>query len=400
MRSRSTTAATPIATRATSPAPLADYEQAIKLEPGYALALLQPRQRLLREARLRPRHRRLRPGDQAQPELRRWRYYNRGLAFRDKGDIDRAHRGLRPGDRSSSRRTRWPSTIAAWRYRSQGRSRPRARRASIRRSSSTPAWRWRSTTAASRFGMKGDTDRAIADFDQAIKLDPKDPRALQQPRLRLAQQGRHRPRRGGFRAGDQARCRTMRMALYNRGNAFYEKKDYDRAIADYDQAIKLEPELCRRLQQPRPGLRRQARLRPRHRGLRPVDQAQSERSRWSTTTAASPIATRARPTARIAGLPAGDQARSELRAGVLQPRHRLLRQARVRPRQQRPEHGDQDQSELRRRVPRSRHHQLRQARVRRRDRRRPTRRSQRRRTTRSRRTTAPAPTRTGATTTA
>ena len=66
---------------------------------------------------------------------------------------------------------------------------------------------------------KGDLDRAVADFDQAIKLDPK-----------------------------------YVAALYNRGNVFFVKKDFDRAIADYDLAIKLEPELCGRLQQPRPRL--------------------------------------------------------------------------------------------------------------------------------------------------
>jgi tetratricopeptide (TPR) repeat protein len=30
-------------------------------------------------------------------------------------------------------------------------------------------------------------------------------------------------------------------AYCNRGSAYLEKKDYDRAIADYDQAVKLDP---------------------------------------------------------------------------------------------------------------------------------------------------------------
>jgi hypothetical protein len=50
---------------------------------------------------------------------------------------------------------------------------------------------------------KGDYDRAIADYDEAIRLDPQDP-----------------------------------LAYYNRGVAWHGKHDYDRAIADYDEAIR------------------------------------------------------------------------------------------------------------------------------------------------------------------
>ena len=56
------------------------------------------------------------------------------------------------------------------------------------------------------YGQKGDDDRAIADFDTAIKLDPK--------------------------SAD---------TYYNRGIAYGQKGDYDRAIADFDTAIKLDP---------------------------------------------------------------------------------------------------------------------------------------------------------------
>src|SRR6266571_508117 len=53
---------------------------------------------------------------------------------------------------------------------------------------------------------KGDFDRAIADFDQAIRLDPKNT-----------------------------------GAYTNRGIAWAAKGDLDRAIADYDQAIRFDP---------------------------------------------------------------------------------------------------------------------------------------------------------------
>jgi Tfp pilus assembly protein PilF len=53
---------------------------------------------------------------------------------------------------------------------------------------------------------KGDNDRAIADFTQAIQLDPK-----------------------------------STQAYVNRGFAYDDKGDDDRAIADYSQAIQLDP---------------------------------------------------------------------------------------------------------------------------------------------------------------
>src|SRR5260370_41772150 len=57
---------------------------------------------------------------------------------------------------------------------------------------------------------RGDFDRAIADFDQAIQLDPKDAEAY-----------------------------------YNRGSAWGAEGDLDRAIADYNQAIQLNPKYGR-----------------------------------------------------------------------------------------------------------------------------------------------------------
>jgi tetratricopeptide (TPR) repeat protein len=56
------------------------------------------------------------------------------------------------------------------------------------------------------YQSKGDYDRAIADYNQAIKLSPKSV-----------------------------------IAYNNRGNAYQGKGEYDRAIADCNQAIKINP---------------------------------------------------------------------------------------------------------------------------------------------------------------
>ena len=55
------------------------------------------------------------------------------------------------------------------------------------------------------YAASGDDDRAIADFDEAIRLSPT--------------------------AG----------SLTNRGDAYQHKGDHDRAIVDYDRALKLDP---------------------------------------------------------------------------------------------------------------------------------------------------------------
>ena len=59
-------------------------------------------------------------------------------------------------------------------------------------------------------------DKAIADYTEAIRLEPAQP-----------------------------------AAYFNRGNARLEKKEYDKAIADYTEAIRLEPAATHGIPQPR-----------------------------------------------------------------------------------------------------------------------------------------------------
>ena len=65
------------------------------------------------------------------------------------------------------------------------------------------------------YAAKKDNDRAIADYSEAIRLNP-----------------------------------NLASAYYNRGNAYSHKGDNDRAIADYSEAIRLNP-ARQRLRQPR-----------------------------------------------------------------------------------------------------------------------------------------------------
>ena len=93
-------------------------------------------------------------------------------------------------------------------------------------------------------GKKGDLDGAIADFDRAIKLNPKD----DAPYYNRAQARRLKNDAAGAIA-DYTKAielgSTNPAAYNNRGNARSENKDLDGAIADYTRAIELKPDYAR-----------------------------------------------------------------------------------------------------------------------------------------------------------
>jgi tetratricopeptide (TPR) repeat protein len=61
-------------------------------------------------------------------------------------------------------------------------------------------------TRATIYAFKEDYDRAISDYSEAIRLGPK-----------------------------------YAPSFYNRGNVYFHKEDYDRALSDYSEAIRLDP---------------------------------------------------------------------------------------------------------------------------------------------------------------
>ena len=93
------------------------------------------------------------------------------------------------------------------------------------------------------YQTKNQFDRAIQDYDQAIKLDPKHALAFNNRGLAYKSKGQIDRAIQDF---DQAIRVDPRSALAfgNRGNAYQTKNQFDRAIQDLDQAIKLDPQLA------------------------------------------------------------------------------------------------------------------------------------------------------------
>ena len=155
---------------------IADYTEAIRLDPKYAEAYYNRGSGLQLQGRDRQGHRRLHRGHPARPEGCRG-VLQPGQCLLRKGRTRQGHRRLHRGH--PARPEVWPrrTTTGAW---------PTATRASY--------------------------DKAIADFTEAIRLDPKDADAY---------------------------C--------NRARAYYSKGEYDKAIADYSEAIRLNPKYARRI---------------------------------------------------------------------------------------------------------------------------------------------------------
>jgi tetratricopeptide (TPR) repeat protein len=87
---------------------------------------------------------------------------------------------------------------------------------------------------------KGDYKTTIADFTQAIKLDPNDAMAYNNRGIAYDELGDY-----GKAIADYTQAikldPSFAYAYYNRGNAYDDLGDYKTAIDDYNQAIKLDP---------------------------------------------------------------------------------------------------------------------------------------------------------------
>ena len=267
-------------------------------------------------------------------------YNNRGIARKPRGP-GRRHRRLRPGHRARPAGRQRPTTTGAMPAKTRA-TWPAPSPTTTRPSPSTRSTPRPTTTGALPAKTKGDLAGAIADYDQAIALNPQDATAYnnrgaaRQPRRPGR---RHRRLRPGHRAQPAGRhglqqpgdCppgarrpgrRHRRLRPGHRPRPAGQPRptttgalparpgDLAGAIADYDQAIALNPQVRRGLQQPGhcpPGARATwpapRRLRPGHRARpagtpRPTTTGALPARLKATWPAPSPTTTRPSPSTR------------------------------------------------------------------------------------------------------
>jgi len=90
------------------------------------------------------------------------------------------------------------------------------------------------------FAHRGENGRALADFDEAIRLAPNHAAAFSNRGLVWSRQGDDERAITDF--SKAIRLAPDRAApYYNRGRAWYRLKDYARAVADLNEAARLDP---------------------------------------------------------------------------------------------------------------------------------------------------------------
>ena len=92
------------------------------------------------------------------------------------------------------------------------------------------------------YRLKGEHDRAIQDYNQAIRLNAKFAAAYNNRAIANDKKGDYDRAIADY---DQAiKLKPSAETYFNRGNAHLGKSHYDRAIDDYNQAIKLKPDFA------------------------------------------------------------------------------------------------------------------------------------------------------------
>jgi tetratricopeptide (TPR) repeat protein len=90
------------------------------------------------------------------------------------------------------------------------------------------------------FYQKRDYDKAISDFNEAIRLDPNYARAYNNRGIVYGDKKEYDKAISDFNEAIRLDPNSA-MAYDNRGNAYHDKKEYDKAISDLNEAIRLDP---------------------------------------------------------------------------------------------------------------------------------------------------------------
>ncbi len=90
--------------------------------------------------------------------------------------------------------------------------------------------------------LKGDDERAIQDYNQAIKLNAKSATAYNNRGVAYDRKGEYDHAIQDY--GQAVKLKPSAEVYFNRGNAYLGKGQYDHAIDDYNQALRLEPDFA------------------------------------------------------------------------------------------------------------------------------------------------------------
>lgn len=90
---------------------------------------------------------------------------------------------------------------------------------------------------------KREYKQAIADYNQALSLDPQLSEIYYKRGNIYADQQQYQQAIADYNQAISLNPQLFK-AYYNRGNAYYTQKQYQQAIADYNQALKLNPQLA------------------------------------------------------------------------------------------------------------------------------------------------------------
>ena len=99
---------------------------------------------------------------------------------------------------------------------------------------------------------KGESDIAIADFNEAIHLEPSEATFISNRGLAWHDKLEYDKAIADFTEAIRLDPK-LAMAYGSRGNAWNSKKEYDKAIADYNEVIRLDPKIRRWLTRNRGG---------------------------------------------------------------------------------------------------------------------------------------------------